>query len=222
MSLKLYTYFRSSAAYRVRIALNLKGLDVDMAPVHLLRTGGEQLGEAYRSINPEGLVPALVDENDDEGTQVLTQSIAIMEYLDEMYPEPPLLPSSPLDRAYVRGIALSIACDIHPLNNLRVLRYLVRELGASEDAKNAWYRHWCENGLAAIEKRISADGRAGKFCLGDTPTMADCCLVPQIFNGRRFDVDFSSLPRTMAAYEACMQLPAFQKAQPSSCPDNEA
>ena len=146
MSLKLYTYFRSSAAFRVRIALNLKGLDVDMAPIHLLRTGGEQLQEAYRSINPEGLVPALVDDNDEEGSQVLTQSLAIIEYLDEMYPEPPLLPSAPLDRAYVRGIALSIACDIHPLNNLRVLRYLVRELGVSEDAKNAWYRHWCETG----------------------------------------------------------------------------
>jgi maleylpyruvate isomerase len=221
MSLQLYTYFRSSAAYRVRIALNLKGLDVDMAPIHLLRKGGEQLGEAYRSINPEGLVPALVDDNDDEGSQVLTQSIAIMEYLDEMYPEPPLLPSAPLDRAYVRGIALSIACDIHPLNNLRVLRYLVRELGVTEEAKNGWYRHWCENGLAAIEKRISADGRAGKFCLGDTPTMADCCLVPQLANARRVDTDLSRMPTLLRIAENCAQLDAFVQAEPSRQPDAE-
>jgi len=221
MSLKLYTYFRSSAAYRVRIALNLKGLDVDMAPVHLLRKGGEQLEQAYRSINPEGLVPALVDENDEEGSQVLTQSIAIIEYLDEMYPEPPLLPSAPLDRAYVRGIALAIACDIHPLNNLRVLRYLVRDLGASEDAKNAWYRHWCENGLAALEKRVSADGRAGKFCFGDTPTMADCCLVPQLANARRVDTDLSQMPTLLRIEANCVQLDAFQQAAPARQPDAE-
>jgi maleylpyruvate isomerase len=221
MSLKLYTYFRSSAAYRVRIALNLKVLDVDMAPIHLLRTGGEQLQEAYRSINPEGLVPALVDDNDEEGSQVLTQSLAIIEYLDEMYPEPPLLPSAPLDRAYVRGIALSIACDIHPLNNLRVLRYLVRELGVSEDAKNAWYRHWCETGLAALEKRISADGRAGKFCLGDTPTMADCCLVPQLANARRVDTDLSRMPTLLRIEENCARLDAFIQAEPARQPDAE-
>lgn len=221
MSLKLYTYFRSSAAYRVRIALNLKGLDVEMAPIHLLRKGGEQLEEAYRSINPEGLVPALVDENDDEGSQVLTQSIAIIEYLDEMYPEPPLLPSAPLDRAYVRSIALAIACDIHPINNLRVLRYLVRDLGASEDAKNAWYRHWCENGLAALEKRISADGRAGKFCLGDTPTMADCCLVPQLANARRVDTDLSRMPTLLRIEQNCAQLDAFIQAQPARQADAE-
>jgi len=221
MSLKLYTYFRSSAAYRVRIALNLKGLDVDMAPIHLLRKGGEQLEQAYRSINPEGLVPALVDENDEEGSQVLTQSIAIIEYLDEMYPEPPLLPSAPLDRAYVRGIALAIACDIHPLNNLRVLRYLVRDLGASEDAKNAWYRHWCENGLAALEKRVSADGRAGKFCFGDTPTMADCCLVPQLANARRVDTDLSHMPTLLRIEANCVQLDAFQQAAPARQPDAE-
>ena len=221
MSLKLYTYFRSSAAYRVRIALNLKALDVDMAPIHLLRKGGEQLEQAYRSINPEGLVPALVDENDEEGSQVLTQSIAIIEYLDEMYPEPPLLPSAPLDRAYVRGIALAIACDIHPLNNLRVLRYLVRDLGASEDAKNAWYRHWCENGLAALEKRVSADGRAGKFCFGDTPTMADCCLVPQLANARRVDTDLSKMPTLLRIEANCVQLDAFQQAAPARQPDAE-
>jgi maleylpyruvate isomerase len=221
MSLTLYTYFRSSAAYRVRIALNLKGLDVDMAPIHLLRQGGEQLGAAYLGINPEGLVPALVDENDEEGSQVLTQSVAIMEYLDEMYPEPPLLPSAPLDRAYVRGIALAIACDIHPLNNLRVLRYLVRELGASEEAKNAWYRHWCEHGLTALEKRISADGRAGKFCFGDTPTIADCCLVPQLANARRVDTDLSRMPTLLRIADNCAQLDAFIQAEPSRQADAE-
>ena len=221
MSLTLYTYFRSSAAYRVRIALNLKGLDVDMAPIHLLRQGGEQLGEAYRSLNPECLVPALVDESGDEGAQVLTQSIAIMEYLDDMYPQPPLLPSAPLDRAYVRGIALLIACDIHPLNNLRVLRYLVRDLGVSEDAKNDWYRHWCETGLAALEKRISGDGRAGKFCFGDKPTMADCCLVPQLANARRVNSDLSGMPTLLRIEENCAQLDAFTEAQPARQPDAE-
>ena len=221
MSLKLYTYFRSSAAFRVRIALNLKGLDVDMAPVHLLRKGGEQLGEEYRRINPEGLVPALVDEEDDNGRQVLTQSLAIVEYLDEMYPEPPLLPSAPLDRAYVRSIALAIACDIHPLNNLRVLRYLVRELKVEEEAKDAWYRHWCEEGLAALEKRISADGRAGKFCFGDTPTLADCCLVPQIFNARRLNCDLSTMQTLLRIVENCAQLDAFVQAEPANQPDAE-
>ena len=221
MSLKLYTYFRSSAAFRVRIALNLKGLDVDMAPVHLLRKGGEQLGEEYRRINPEGLVPALVDEEDDNGQQVLTQSLAIVEYLDEMYPEPPLLPSAPLDRAYVRSIALAIACDIHPLNNLRVLRYLVRELKVDDEAKDAWYRHWCEEGLGALEKRISADGRAGKFCLGDTPTLADCCLVPQVFNALRFEVDMAQFPTIARIHAACSELDAFAAAHPSKQPDAE-
>lgn len=221
MSLKLYTYFRSSASFRVRIALNLKGLDVDMVPIHLVKQGGEQLTEEFRRINPEALVPALVDEEDDNGSQVLTQSLAIMEYLDEMYPEPPLLPAAPLDRAYVRSIALSIACDIHPLNNLRVLRYLVRDLKVSEDDKNAWYRHWCEQGLAALEAKISADGRAGKFCFGDTPTLADCCLVPQIFNARRLNCDLSGMPTLLRITENCAQVEAFAQAEPSKQPDAE-
>jgi maleylpyruvate isomerase len=221
MSLKLYTYFRSSASFRVRIALNLKGLDVDMVPIHLVKQGGEQLSEEFRRINPEALVPALVDEEDDNGSQVLTQSLAIMEYLDEMYPEPPLLPAAPLDRAYVRSIALSIACDIHPLNNLRVLRYLVRDLKVSEDDKNAWYRHWCEQGLAALEAKISADGRAGRFCFGDTPTLADCCLVPQIFNARRLNCDLSGMPTLLRITENCAQVEAFAQAEPSKQPDAE-
>ena len=221
MSLKLYTYFRSSASFRVRIALNLKGLEVDMAPIHLLRQGGEHLTEQFRRINPEALVPALVDEEDENGSQVMTQSLAIMEYLDEMYPEPPLLPAAPLDRAYVRSIALSIACDIHPLNNLRVLRYLVRDLKVSEDDKNAWYRHWCEQGLASLEARVSADGRAGNFCFGDTPTLADCCLVPQIFNARRLDCDLSGMPTLLRITEHCATVDAFAMAEPSRQPDAE-
>jgi len=221
MSLKLYTYFRSSASFRVRIALNLKGLDVDMVPIHLVKQGGEQLTEEFRRINPEALVPALVDEEDENGSQVLTQSLAIMEYLDEMYPEPPLLPAAPLDRAYVRSIALAIACDIHPLNNLRVLRYLVRDLKVSEEDKNAWYRHWCEQGLAALEAKISADGRAGKFCFGDTPTLADCCLVPQIFNARRLDCDLSGMPTLLRIMENCAKVDAFAMAEPSKQPDAE-
>jgi maleylpyruvate isomerase len=220
MSLKLYTYFRSSASFRVRIALNLKGLDVEMVPIHLVRQGGQQLSEEFRRINPEALVPALVDE-EDNGQQVLTQSLAIMEYLDEMYPEPPLLPAAPLDRAYVRSIALAIACDIHPLNNLRVLRYLVRDLKVSEEDKNAWYRHWCELGLAALEVKVSADGRAGKFCFGDTPTIADCCLVPQIFNARRLNCDLSGMPTLLRIAENCSQLDAFSKAEPGKQADAE-
>lgn len=221
MSLKLYTYFRSSASFRVRIALNLKGLDVDMVPIHLVKQGGEQLTEQFRRINPEALVPALVDEEDENGSQVLTQSLAIMEYLDEMYPEPPLLPAAPLDRAYVRSVALAIACDIHPLNNLRVLRYLVRDLKVDEQAKNAWYRHWCEQGLAALEAKVSADGRAGKFCFGDTPTLADCCLVPQIFNARRLDCDLSGMPTLLRITENCAKVEAFSMAEPSRQPDAE-
>jgi maleylpyruvate isomerase len=221
MSLKLYTYFRSSASFRVRIALNLKGLDVDMVPIHLVRQGGEQLTEQFRRINPEALVPALANEEDENGSQVLTQSLAIMEYLDEMYPEPPLLPAAPLDRAYVRSIALAIACDIHPLNNLRVLRYLVRDLKVSEEDKNAWYRHWCEQGLAALEAKINADGRAGKFCFGDTPTLADCCLVPQIFNARRLDCDLSGMQTLLRITENCAKVDAFALAEPSRQPDAE-
>ncbi|OWW18599.1 maleylacetoacetate isomerase [Noviherbaspirillum denitrificans] len=218
--MKLYSYFRSSASYRVRIALNLKGLPYEVVPVHLLRNGGEQFSPEYRKLNPDALVPALVDEVD--GVQrALTQSLAIIEYLDETHPAPPLLPGDPIDRAHVRGIALSIACDIHPINNLRVLRYLVRNLKVSEDDKNAWYRHWCEQGLASIETMLARDERTGRFCFGDTPTLADCCLIPQIANARRLECDLSAMPTILRINDACLTLDAFAKAAPASQPDAE-
>lgn len=213
--LKLYSYFRSSASFRVRIALELKGLSYDYVPVHLLKEGGQQLKPEFRAVNPDGLVPAFVD-----GEHVLQQSLAIVEYLDEIHPEPKLLPGTALDRAYVRGLAQEIACEIHPLNNLRVLKYLVKELKVDDEAKNTWYRHWVRDGLLSFERQL-AQHPGGTYCWGDTPTIADCCLVPQIFNGRRFDCDFSGLPRTMAAFDACMKLDAFQRAQPSQSPDAE-
>ena len=213
--MKLYNYFRSSASFRVRIALELKGLPYDYVPVHLVK--GEHKQPQYAALSPTLLVPTLVT---DEGL-ALGQSMAIIEYLDETHPEPPLLPRDPIGRARVRALAQSIACEIHPLNNLRVLKYLVRELQVSEEAKNTWYRHWVRSGLEMFEQEL-ARLPAGTYCYGDTPTLADCCLVPQIFNGKRFGTDFGGLTRTMAAFEACMQLPAFQKAQPSACPDNEA
>jgi len=212
--MELYSYFRSSASFRVRIALALKGLPHDYKPVHLVRN--EQADGAYAALTPHRLVPALVD-----GGEVLSQSLAILEYLDESYPQPPLLPADALGRARVRALALDIACEIHPLNNLRVLRYLVKELGASEDAKNAWYRHWVETGLEAVERRLLADGATGLYCHGDTPGLADCVLVPQIFNAQRFDCRLDHVPTVMRVFDACMALPAFQAAQPSACPDAE-
>jgi maleylacetoacetate isomerase len=212
--MKLYNYFRSSASFRVRIALELKGLAYDYLPVHLVR--GEHRQPGFAAVAPAQLVPALVTD----GGESLGQSMAIIEYLDEVHPQPALLPGDPLARAQVRALAQLIACDVHPLNNLRVLRYLVRELKVGEDAKNTWYRHWVRTGLESFEAEL-ARLPASTYCFGDTPTLADCCLVPQVFNGRRFDVDFSGLPRTVAAFEACMALPAFQKAQPSACPDAE-
>lgn len=212
--MKLHNYFRSSASFRVRIALNLKGLDYDYIPVHIAR--GEHKTGPFSAISPDMLVPLLEDDG-----ERFTQSMAIIEYLDEIHPEPALLPHDPVGRARVRALSESIACEIHPLNNLRVLKYLVRELKLDDDAKNAWYRHWVREGMLAFERQLALLP-AGKYCYGNTPTMADCCLVPQIFNGQRFDCDFSGLPRTMAAFEACMQLEAFQRAQPSQCPDAEA
>lgn len=212
--MKLYNYFRSSASFRVRIALNLKGLAYDYVPVHLPK--GEHRQQAYAAVSADQLVPML----ETDAGERLSQSMAIIEYLDETHPEPPLLPADAPGRARVRALAQSIACEIHPLNNLRVLRYLVRDMGVSDEAKNNWYRHWVRTGLEAFERQLTSLP-AATYCWGETPTLADCCLVPQIFNGKRFDVNFDGLPRTMAAFEACMKLDAFQKAQPSACPDNE-
>jgi maleylpyruvate isomerase len=214
--LKLYSYFRSSAAYRVRIALNLKGLDYEYAPVHLLRDGGQQLQPDYRALNPDGIVPTLID-----GDDVLTQSLAIIEYLDETHPEPPLLPRSPADRAFVRSIALSVACEIHPLDNLRVLKYLKHQVKAPDEVKDAWYAHWVESGFEALEKRLSADKRVGAFCFGDTPTVADLCLVPQVFNARRFKIDLGRFPTIARIADHADTIDAFQRAAPAQQPDAE-
>lgn len=214
--MKLYTYFRSSAAYRVRIALNLKGIAYEPAFVHLVKDGGQQLQEAYRAINPEKLVPCLQD-----GDATISQSLAIIEYIDETHPEAPLLPADPLGRARVRSLAQMVACDIHPIDNLRVLRYLVHELKVSEDAKNEWYRHWIREGFAALETRLARDVDTRRFCHGDTPGLADCVLVPQVFNARRLNVDLAPYPTIVRIDQACMALPAFQAAQPSQQPDSE-
>ena len=214
--IKLYNYFRSSASYRVRIALNFKGLPYEYVPVHLLKDGGQQLAPSFRTLNPDSLTPVL----DDEG-QVLTQSLAIIEYLDETRPLPPLLPRTAVERAYVRSIALAIACEIHPLNNLRVLRYLVKTLGLSEEQKNTWYRHWVEQGLASLEARLVAEARSGLYALGDAITIADVVIVPQIFNAQRMDCNLGSVPTVMRIFDHCMQLPAFIDAQPSAQPDAE-
>ena len=212
--MKLYNYFRSSASFRVRIALNLKGLPYEYSVVHLTKGGGQQFDPAFRAINPDALIPVL----DDDGHTV-TQSLAIIEYLEETHPEPPLLPKLPLDRAYVRSIALGIACEIHPLNNLRVLRYLVRDLKASDEQKNAWYRHWVEQGLAAVEARLVAEGKCGRHALGDTVSLADVVIVPQIFNAKRFDCRLDHVPTVMGIFDRCMELAAFIDAQPARQPD---
>lgn len=216
--MKLFSYFRSSASYRVRIALNLKGLDYEQSAVHLIKNGGEQFSDAYRQLNPEALVPALLDGDE---TQALSQSLAIMEYLDEQYPAYPLLPQQAHDRAWVRSLALAIACDIHPINNLRVLKYLSGPLAVSEEQKNEWYRHWCALGLATLEARLASDSRRGLFCFGDQPGYADCVLIPQIFNAQRFNCDMTPYPVLMAINERCLALPAFAAAHPSQQPDAE-
>ena len=216
--MKLYGYFRSSAAYRVRIALNLKEIEPELAFVHLTRNGGEQHSAAYRALNPAGLVPAL--ETDDG--QVLTQSLAIIEYLDEVVPTgAPLLPKDPLARAQARSVALAIACDIHPINNLRVLQYLTKNLGVSEEQKNAWYRHWVETGLESVEQMLARSAFTGAFCVGDVPSLADICLIPQIANARRFSCKIDHLERVLAINARCLELPAFAKAQPAAQPDAE-
>jgi len=207
----LYDYFRSSASFRVRIALELKGVAYDRWPVHLLRDGGEQHGATYRAVNAAGLVPAF-----DDGAGVISQSLAIVEYLEETYPEPALLPKAPADRAWVRSVALTVACDIHPLNNLRVLQYLERELGASEAARKDWYAHWVEAGLAGVEALLARQSRGAAFAFGDTPTLADVCIVPQVANAHRFLCKLGHVPRVTALYDHCMSLPAFQRAAPEA------
>jgi maleylacetoacetate isomerase len=214
-AMKLYNYFRSSASFRVRIALELKGLAYEYVPVHL--PSGAHKQADYAAISPSLLVPSLQLDSGER----LEQSMAIIEYLDETHPQPALLPRDALARARVRALAQLVACEIHPLNNLRVLKYLTRELKVEDAAKDQWYRHWVRDGLEAFEREL-AQLPPGNFCFGDTPTLADCCLVPQVFNGKRFNVSFDGLTRTMAAFDACMALPAFQRAQPSSCPDAEA
>lgn len=203
--MKLYDYVRSSAAYRVRIALNLKGLAYQACPISLLE--GAQQGEAYRALNPTGLVPSL-----DSGEGIIGQSLAIIEYLDECYPDPALLPATPLARARARALALQVACDIHPLNNLRVLKYLTGELGINEAQKTAWYHHWLQQGLAPLEQQLS--GSNSPFCCGDTPGLADICLVPQLYNARRFGLDMAPYPRLAAIDQACNRLQAFSQAHP--------
>jgi len=213
--MKLYDYFRSSAAYRVRIALNLKGLAPERVFVHLRKNAQREAD--YLAVNPQGLVPALVT---DDGT-VLTQSLAIIEYLDETHREPPLLPATKVARARVRGLALAVACDIHPIDNLRVLRYLLHTVGVSEEQKDAWYKYWIDTGLEALELQVSRDSATGRFCHGDAPTLADICLVPQLANARRVKMDLSPYPTLTRIEAACNALPAFAAAEPSRQPDAE-
>ena len=213
--MKLYTYFRSSAAFRVRIALNLKGFAYEPVLVHLAK--GEHRLPSYGAVNPQALVPTL---ELDDGTR-LNQSLAIIEYLDTLRPRPALLPEAPLARSRVRALALLIACEIHPLNNLRVLQYLKRGLGHTEDGIKAWYQHWIADGLAKFEAELAQGRPRGRFCHGETPGLADCCVVPQIFNAKRYECELSAYPGTMAVFEACMKLEPFDRAQPAKQPDAE-
>lgn len=212
--MKLFGYFRSSASFRVRIALNIKGLSFDQQSLNLV--AGEQRLPEFRTINPQGLVPVLVD-----GERLLTQSMAIIEYLDETHPQPPLMPADALGRARVRSLTQLIGCDIHPLNNTRVLRYLSRDLKLDEATRNTWYRHWIAEGLSALEQRLMNESKADDFCHGGAPTLADCCLVPQIFNAKRYDCDLAPYPVVMAVFDRCMALDAFQRAAPLNQPDAE-
>lgn len=213
--LQLYSYFRSSASYRVRIALNLKGLPYEYVAVHLLKDGGQQHSADYQRINPAELVPALVDDG-----HAIGQSLAIMEYLDETRPElPPLLPRDAMGRARVRALAQSIACEIHPLNNLRVLQYLENDLKLDEAAKATWYRHWITLGFTALETMLANNPHTGTFCHGDTPGLADCCLIPQLANARRFDTPLETFPTILRIERACLALDAFAKASPQVQPD---
>jgi len=210
--MKLHTYFRSSASYRVRIALAYKGLAPDAAYVNLPKK--EHQADAFRAVNAQALVPAL-----EEGGRVLIQSLAIMEYLEETHPEPPLLPKAPLDRAYVRAVGQIIACEIHPLNNLRTLRHVKQSYKLDDDGVNTWYRYWIADGFAMLEGYLAREGRAGRYCHGDMVTIADCCLVPQVFNAQRYECDLGPYPTIVRVFDECLKLDAFASTQPSGQPD---
>lgn len=213
--MKLYTYFRSSASYRVRIALALKGLTHDAQYVSLPKA--EHQAAAFREVNVQGLLPAL-----EEAGHVLIQSLAIIEYLDERYPQPPLLPADPFDRAYVRAVSQIIACEMHPLNNLRTLKHIRRSFNLDEDGVNAWYRHWIAEGFDMLEGYLARERRSGRFCYRDAVTIADCCVVPQVFNAQRYNCDLKPYPGIMRIFDACMQLEAFASTQPAKQPDAAA
>jgi maleylacetoacetate isomerase len=215
MTMKLYSYFRSSAAFRVRIVLNLKKLDYENAAIHLRRN--DQTKPDYLTVNPQGLVPTL-----DDGGRTLIQSLAIIEYLDEVYPHPPLLPSHPADRARVRALAEIVACDIHPINNLRVLRYLTHSLDHDETAIATWYNHWIDAGFQALERLLVGDPRTGTFCHGEAPGIADIALVPQVVNAERYRLDLAPYPTIARIHQSCMALEAFATAHPDRQPDREA
>jgi len=210
--MKLYTYFRSSASYRVRIALALKGLPHEADYVSLPKS--EHQADKYRAVNAQGLVPAL-----EEAGHVLIQSLAIIEYLDERYPRPPLLPTDPIDRAYVRAVSQIIACEMHPLNNLRTLKHLRKSYNLDEEGVNAWYRHWIAEGFRMLETYLERENRSGKYCYRDVVTMADCCLVPQVFNAHRYNCDLKPYPTITRICDECMKLDAFTSTQPSRQPD---
>lgn len=210
--MKLYSYFRSSAAYRVRIALNLKTLPYETEAVHLVKN--EQQLASYRALNPSQLLPTLLDQD-----QTFTQSLSILEYLEERYPAKALLPKDLVERAKVRAFAQSIACDIHPINNLRVLKYLQNDLAISNEQKTLWYRHWILEGFHSLEMQLQHSN--GQFCFGSQPTFADCCLIPQVYNAKRFKIDLSAFPKIESIYQHCLTLPAFLNATPEQQPDWE-
>jgi maleylpyruvate isomerase len=216
MKLDLYNYFRSSSSYRVRIALNLKGLDYAYLPVHLNRNGGEQFKPEFRAMSPDAVVPVLSTHDDK-----LTQSLAIIEWIEEVHPTPPLLPSAPVDRAWVRALSLTIACEIHPLNNLRILKYLTGTLKLAEEQKTQWIHHWINSGLTAVEAMLAQRKHPGRYCFGDTPGMADCTLVPQAFNAERFGVDLAKYENIVKITKACNELDAFGRAHPARQVDAE-
>jgi maleylacetoacetate isomerase len=212
--LRLYSYWRSSAAYRVRIALNIKRLHYETIPVHLLEGGGQQHTLEYRAVQPQALVPALM-----HGNRTVRQSMAIIEYLDETWPDPPLLPATARDRARARAIAQAIACDVHPLNNLRVMQYFEHVWNVPSPERDEWVRHWIREGLGAVENMLAEHLSTGTFCDGEQPGLADCCLIPQVFNARRFSVEIDSYPTIRRIHDACMRLPAFDMARPERQPD---